>query len=276
MYVQRGRGSGTLERMDRPTPLKRSSSVEQPQLALLDDGHAELLERDRLFEVDRTPAAVVRQGLEWAIELAGIPLGAPLIDVGAGAGVFGQQYNRVALERGAPERPRSVAIEPRGEEAEALQRHYDRVHVCTFAAFVELELAQRVRGTRDTAWCASNPAFSIFPSIVEQLAGELRTVLLYGSIAWGCSAEGSALFEKHPPFACARVVGRVAHRGPGLNPKDGKPWASDQRDVCWWLWVRGERPRRWTCENLPELDGALRRWRVPPGSELELDRSEGP
>lgn len=250
--------------------MKRSSSAEpQPQLALIDDGHAELLERDRLFEVDRTPAAVVRQGLTWAIELAGVPLGAPLVDVGAGAGVFGQQYNRIALERNAPERPRNIAIEPRAEENASLSllRHYEQVHECTFATFAETAMPRLLRRSVYAAWCASNPAFSIFPDIVEAFAGELRALLLYGSIAWGCSAEGAKLFERHPPVACARVVGRVNHRGPGLNPKDGKPWASDQRDVCWWLWVRKQRPARWTCENLPELDGPLRTWKVPPGSE---------
>lgn len=248
--------------------MKRSSSAEPPpQLALLDDGHTVRLERDREFEVDRTPGPVVAQGLRWAIELAGIPTSSPLVDVGAGAGVFGQQYNAICLELGARRVPSSFAIEKRREEIDALSRHYTHAYWGSFAEWCELELAKLQRGTLDTFWCASNPAFSIFASIVDALAPVLRAVLLYGSIAWGCSSEGAQLFEKHPPTACARVVGRVNHRGPGLNPRDGKPWAADQRDVCWWLWVRGQRPRRWSCENLPELEQQQRTWKVPPGSE---------
>lgn len=245
----------------------------RPQLSLIDDGHADALALDREYEVDRTPGAVAHQGITWAMELAGIPTGSPIVDVGAGAGVFGQQYNAISRARAWPEQPRNLAIEPRASEAEGLRRHYARVHVGMFAGFVA-DVLPSMRATIDTWWCASNPAFSIFPDIVDTFAEELRALLLYGSIAWGCSSAGAELFARHPPLACARVVGRVNHRGPGINPATitakcpgGKPWGADQRDVCWWLWLRGEKPKRWSCENLPELTNAQRSWTVPPGSE---------
>lgn len=254
--------------------MKRTRTA-APQLALIDDGHAAKLDRDREHEVDRTPCAVCRQGLEFAIERAGIPSGSPLIDIGAGGGVFGQQYNAiVAADASSPyrnagdlARPSNIAIEPREEEAPNLRRHYSTTIVATFATFAAETLPTMRRGTLDTAWVACNPAFSIFQDIVRTMVPQVCAVLLYGSIAWGCSEEGAELFEQFRPTACGRVRGRVHHRGPGRNPKTGEPWGADQRDVCWWLWQRGKNPTTWATRNLPLLASVDRQWKIPPGTE---------
>lgn len=233
-----------------------------PQLDLIDDGHLAALERDRSHEVDRTPPAVCRQGLEWGFAKIGhVPRYS--LDIGAGSGVFGQQLGLIT-----PGEICRIAVEPRQEERGHLGRHYEDVHMISFVEFVQRR-AMPVR-----AVLASNPAFSIFPDIVRAYVPVLDAVLLYGSIAWGCSEEGAALFAEHPPAHCARIIGRVNHRGPGINPasitKDcpnGKPWGADQRDVCWWLWKRGHTSRVWITENLQPLTVEQRRWTIPPGRE---------
>lgn len=236
------------------------------QIPLIDDGHAAKLERDREYELDRTPVSVCRQGLVWAIdkmlaEIGKVP--STMIDIGAGSGVFGQQLNAIeAAEKNLVRLAYTIAIEPRVEESPHLRRHYDEVHLCTFGAW-----QRTTAGPLCNAWVACNPAFSIFPDIVRACAPVCVATLLYGSIAWGCSEAGAELFAAHPPYACARVVGRVHHRGPGLNPKTGEPWGADQRDNCWWLFLRDHAPDRWTTENLPILPSEQRRWTTPPGQE---------
>lgn len=246
-----------------------------PQLSLIDDGHVEKLERERAFELDRTPGPVCHQGLLWGLDNIRVTTNdyAPptMIDIGAGSGVFGQQIRKIARVPGNGVRSHSlrcIAIEPREEERPWLERHYDEAHQCRFSEYLENERVP------EHAWCASNPAFSIFPTIVRELVPRLELVLLYGSIAWGCSEEGAELFAEYPPIACARVIGRVHHRGPGINPAsitkdcpEGKPWGADQRDNCWWLWKRGNRSRVWTTENLAPLTSDQRRWTIPPGQE---------
>lgn len=241
------------------------------QVPLIDDGHAAQLERDRGYELDRTPAAVCRQGLEWAIDNITSELGwdripATMIDIGAGSGVFGQQLLLAEFSGGLPFVPHRIAIEPRPEESPHLRRHYEQIALCTFAKWWTIHMSVvQVDPTR--AWVACNPAFSIFPDIVRACAQVCVATLIYGSIAWGCSEAGAELFEAHPPVACARIVGRVHHRGPGLNPETGKPWGADQRDCCWWLWMRDHDPDRWSTENLPVLPPEQRRWIVAPGAE---------
>lgn len=249
------------------------------QIPLIDDGHAAKLERDREYELDRTPAAVCRQGLVWAMEqmhAEDIAVPATTIDIGAGSGVFGQQLPAAMGERSGeddwcerllPQGPvHRVAIEPRVEESPHIRRHYETVSLMTFAEWMRRRTDASFSAMTH-AWVACNPAFSIFPDIVRTCAPVCVATLLYGSIAWGCSEAGAELFEAHPPYACARVVGRVHHRGPGVNPETGKAWGADQRDNCWWLWLKDHAPDRWTTENLPLLPFEQRRWTIPPGQE---------
>lgn len=221
---------------------------------LLNDGHDAELERLREYEADYTPGPVVRQGLEWALQRVGMPL--RFLDPSAGAGVFGQQLSALGHDG------LRWAIEPRREER-GLGRHYQ---VVTISRFEETDFDDPF------GLIATNPPFSMWPTFLTcalDLVEEGGAVLFYGSIAWGQSGAGAPIFATHPPIRCARVVGRVIHRGPGLNPKTNKPWASDQRDTCWWLWVKGHHPRGWTTENLPALPKEARRWTVKPGTEPE-------
>lgn len=234
-------------------------------LPLLDDGHAATTERLREYEVDYTPGPVVRQGLEWLVLRLRMVLEFPrwrVLDPSAGAGVFGQQLHAMGHD---PDHGFRWAVEPRFEEKGNLKRHYHEVDCCTFEDFAD-------DGGRDVEpfdLVAGNPPFTLWPKFVERAYALAPggAILLYGSPVWGQSAEGAEVFRRFPPYACARVVGRVHHRGPGLNPKTGKPWGADQRDSCWWLWVPALRPWTWTTANLPALPAEARRWTVRPGTE---------
>lgn len=241
------------------------------QIPLIDDGHAAVLERERGYELDRTPGPVCNQGLVWGVhQIVGWGCKVPrtMLDIGAGSGVFGQQLvlvHREHAERFDEGRLQCAAIEPRLEETPHLRRLYEHLYLCTFGKWMTEPSDLRPHLPR--LWVASNPAFSIFPDIVRACAPVCTATLLYGSIAWGCSEAGAELFEEHRPVACGRVIGRVHHRGPGHNPKTGEPWGADQRDNCWWLWMRDHRPDHWMTYNLPLLPSEQRRWTIPPGQE---------
>jgi predicted RNA methylase len=225
---------------------------------LIDDGHEMDLARLRDYEVDYTPGPVAQQGLAWALRVLSMSYASQrrVLDPSAGAGVFGQQLRPMLHE------PFMWAVEPRFEEKGNLKRHYDEVEACAFAdADFDDEPFDLI---------ATNPPFSLWTDFLERALDLIHDdggVLLYGSIAWGQSSEGAKVFEQHRPSNGARIVGRVHHRGPGVNPKTGKPWGADSRDSCWWLWRKRHTPRTWTTENLPELPPEARRWVVKPGTE---------
>lgn len=239
---------------------------------LIDDGHAEDLERLREFEVDYTPGPVVRQGLEWALRrlhevdyitrfslLAGFP-GLRFLDPSAGAGVFGAQLDVLGHD---PDHGTRWAVEPRPEERANLRRHYHSVASCRFEECNDFD-------GEPFDLIATNPPFSLWAQFLVRaldLVSKGGAVVLYGSIAWGQSSEGDGVFARLPPSRCARIVGRVHHRGPGNNPKTGKPWGSDLRDMCWWMWRKDRSPNMWLTENLPALPAEARRWTVRPGTE---------
>lgn len=240
---------------------------------LIDDGHETGLARLRDFEVDYTPGPVVRQGLQWAIERLfsvehfrrfDLRFGLQcmrFLDPSAGAGVFGQQLHELGHDVDLGFR---WACEPRVEETGNLKRHYHEVETCRFEDADFDDEPFDLVGT--------NPPFSLWSAILERSLDMVYgdgAVLLYGAIAWGQSSEGAKVFNRFPPSRCARVVGRVHHRGPGLNPETGKKWGADQRDVCWWLWEKRRAAKTWTTENLPELPPEARRWAVKPGTEAE-------
>jgi len=232
--------------------------MNEERLSLIEDGHAAGLDRLREFEVDYTPGPVVRQGLAWALRHVGMPR--RFLDPAAGAGVFAQQLDALGHD---PDHGFRWAVEPRPEERGNLRRHYHSVASCRF------EECEDFGGPFDLI--ATNPPFSVWPQFLARsldLVSDRGAVLFYGSLAWGQSGEGAEVFSRLPPTACARVVGRVHHRGPGVNPKTGKPWGADLRDMCWWLWDRGSKHRApWLTENLPPLPAESRRWIVRPGTE---------
>ena len=97
--------------------------------------------------------------------------------------------------------------------------------------------------------------------------------MLLGLSTWGQSADGVDLFREFMPAFQVRVGGRIGFRGPGTNPKTGKPWGVDQRDYSWWIWAPGMRSpsfngdRYWRTLQLPVLPTAQRTWRIKPGTE---------
>ncbi len=250
------------------------------QVNLIDDGHVERLQRDRDHEVDRTPVAVARQGIGWAgpaIE-ADPRKRAIIIDICAGAGVFSMAAREIM-----PLRTR-VGVEIREEERQNLERHCDEVVIGDAISYA-------ADAPTDVSATIGNPAFSIFPDLLRLYYPISKVVLFYGSMQWGCSKAGAELFAEFAPYACARVTGRVGHRGPGINPKNGLPWGADQHDHGFWLWMHDKvalkipkfnalaRDRvearaigetilaEWLTVQLPYLPDAERRWIVPPGSE---------
>jgi hypothetical protein len=243
------------------------------QGTLIDDGHMAKLERDREFGVDYTPGAVAMQILtrlsKRFVEAEGRKP-TSFVDTCAGGGVFGQQARKLWCGGANAIGPTQIGIEPRKEEFGAC-RHYDKYIVGRAEDIVDIVDDTLGGGTIDIT--ATNPDFKIWPTILRLYLPRSRWVMLYGTISWGCSEEGAAVFAEFPPFACDRVVGRVHHRGPGLNPETGKPWGADQRDVCCWTWRRGVRHAQpdgmpvWTTTNLPALSSAERKWLVKPGSE---------
>lgn len=227
----------------------------------------ELIEDDRIpdedlreREADLTPGPVVLQGLQ---HLARTYKLAPVrfLDPCAGAGVFGQQCRRVW-----PGAFR-VGIEKDHREEPSLEHNYNE-HMVGDA--LELLTGPAIRDLAPFDLIATNPAFSIFRELVPMclpLLAPRGRLALYQSIDAGTRGpKGNALFEAHPPVACAHVSGGVTHRV-GVNPRTGRKWGQDQRTYGWWIWDRGHAGPYWASCNLPRLPSEDRKWVVRPGEE---------
>jgi hypothetical protein len=212
------------------------------------------------------PLAVAEQGA-WACRefLTEETPGMQILDVGAGSGSIG-----VGLRKVFPG-AHLTAIEPRAEEAEHLQRHYDDVFIGTVEDYYA-KLAMVVDSSFDLI--ISNPRWSMWGDIFNAslpLAKPGGFLVFHGPSTWGHSDESSeyvSVFDVLPPREQWRVRGRVAYNGDS---------ATDNRKVSWWAFRRPElnsetrqaahRAHGWRCVNLPVLDGEARRWRVRPGTE---------
>lgn len=227
-------------------------------------------ERLRAFEVDCTPGAIVRQGFEMFVEAYCPPAGLRVLDLCAGSGVFGQQARRVL------DRPHLTAVEIRPEERPNLERWYDQVLIGDVRT-IELGQFDLVVG---------NPAFTIWVTVLErsvEALAPLGATMLLGLNELG--TRGSVSREawlRWVPTWQWRIGGTIGFRGPGLNPKTGKPWGCDQRSYSWWSWRRpqgwamprsatqlGRLAASWRALDLAPLSAPERSWIQRPGTERE-------
>jgi hypothetical protein len=223
-------------------------------------------ERLKEFEVDCTPGPIVQQGFESYFWMLGTQkcqvLPKRILDLCAGSGVFGQQARKFFPDA------EIVAVEIRKEERANLDRHYDEVHIGDF---------------REGPWLGhfdlvvTNPAFSLFTDALSnglEATTPTGVVMLLGLNELGTRGSASRqAFTKSPPLWQWRIAGTVGFRGPGTNPKTGKPWGCDTRSYSWWVWQRvADGLKRWphvgrAALELPLLGPRERTWRRRPGTE---------
>jgi hypothetical protein len=225
-------------------------------------------DRLREFEVDCTPGPIVRQGFETFVEAFSPPAGLRVLDLCAGSGVFGQQARSVL------DRPHLTAVEIRPEERPNLERWYDVVRIADVRT-VELGEFDLVVG---------NPAFTLWVPVLERAVGALAPLgvaMLLGLNELGTRGSVSrGAWERWVPAWQWRIAGTIGFRGPGLNPKTGKPWGCDQRSYSWWSWRRpqgwampraavqmGRLAAAWSTMDLALLSAAERSWVQRPGTE---------
>lgn len=228
-----------------------------------DDGGPDL-ERLREFDADFTPTPVVRQVLLHLRDEMGLRP-RTMLDPCAGGGVFGMVAREVW-----PHCLR-VAIEPREEELDNLLNHYDFVRR---GGVESLETEHVVGWTEGIGFdlIVTNPAFSLWPGIVDDLVPNLSRfghLVLLGLCDVLLRGEaGLEVATRRPPSNELPIPGAIGFRGPGINPKNGKPWGTDQRSYSWWDWRKhdGLQPC-WLRDPLPRLPSADRRWTVKPGTE---------
>lgn len=226
-------------------------------------------DRLREFEVDCTPGPIVRQGFETFDEVYTPPAGLRVLDLCAGSGVFGQQARRVLS------RPHLTAVEVRPEERANLERWYDVVTIADVRT-VELGAAFDL--------VVGNPAFTIWPDVLGRAVEALApsgAVMLLGLNELGTRGSASReVWLRWVPTWQWRIGGTIGFRGPGLNPKTGKPWGCDQRSYSWWSWRRplgwamprsasqlGKITASWRALDLAPLSAAERSWVQRPGTE---------
>lgn len=196
-------------------------------------------DREKLYQVDRTPVAVARQGVAILNTLSP----RRVVDIGAGDGVFG-----IACREMWPD-AELIAVEPREEERDGLSRIYDTVIVAK-AADADIPMADVIIG---------NPPWRSEWAGIVQAARESLTLfgslVLLGPSSWGHSDEPSEcarLFDEWSPVAQWRIHGRVAFRGGS---------SADNRKCSYWEWRSGQGGLgSWRTYVLPRLDASERRW----------------
>jgi hypothetical protein len=223
--------------------------------------------RMRDHEVDLTPTAVVEQGLRAIAQH--FPRGTKhrvvMLDPCAGPGVFGQVARRVFSKIEV------VAIEPRREELQFLERNADVVLATTAQAAV-VELAGRKFDL-----IATNPPFREWATILRATLPHLQSwgrLMFLGPSNWGHSDESAELaevFEEIPPYMQMRVRGRVRFRS-ARDPDTGKAPQFFMKKLSWWVWrafpfAQAPYGPGWIAFNLPALDPGARVWTQRPGTE---------
>jgi hypothetical protein len=81
---------------------------------------------------------------------------------------------------------------------------------------------------------------------------------------------GRAIARSLPPAIQFDVPGGVRFRS-GINPDNGKPWTTDERSYCAFLWNEAmlSRSAGWPRALLPELPSSARSWTRRPGTEWQ-------
>lgn len=205
-----------------------------------------------------TPEPVARQGCEALAEVLGIEP-SRVLDPSAGGGVFGK------VARDVWPQAELHGVEPRESERDSLARHYDHHHV----GFIQDAPLPGWHQAAAFDLVVTNPPFSCWVDVLGSVVPYVQGFVAFlGLSTWGQSSDQQACFQHLRPHCQLRVVGRVHFRGPGINPRTGKRWGADQRDVSWWVWRIEDRPPlpSWFVRDLPELPPAARRWTERPGS----------
>ncbi len=247
-------------------------------------------DRDRAYEVDRTPRGLVRAALDahlsarhdharWqAVYVAGNLVwsaieGGPLrvLDVCAGSGVWASEMRAWCERHGIP--VEITAIEVREEEREHLERVVgEPLNVFIGDALALLDDEIIVEG----GWhiVIGNPAFSLLamgkPKAGEQERRSLlpvlldlarAVVLLSTSQAFTRSEAAARWLHDHPPALELRIAQGVRFRA--TSGTDGISYSV----TSWVPYQRHTLPgEAWPCRVLV-LPASARSWRVPPGQE---------
>lgn len=208
-------------------------------------------QRERNFNVDRTPLGVIRQGLSYASALGLTDWADGLfLDPSAGDGRFALVMRESSSD--VP-KPRHIeCIEPRIEELGPLGV------VSDIAETARLQDACLSRLHYDVI--ATNPPFDQWAEIALKCYQDYLApggmMVFYGLSTWGHSdepSEAGELFRRIPPTVQMRIHGRVRHRV-GHNPNTGKPYGTDSRKYSWWVWHKAHAGiRGWNTFNLPPL-----------------------
>lgn len=211
------------------------------------------------WEAFFTPGPVAEQGLRLVSLLRRAP--ANLLDLGAGAGVFGQRSRLVWP------RAERVGVEVRPTER-AAARHYSRFLLGDWSV-------SEVRADAGQGFdlVVSNPPFSrtreMLESALEVLAPR-GLVLFFVRASWGLALHDYDFIRRHAPTLQADVPGRVTLRR-GRSAR-GHELNGDLVGHKWLVFSRRRRSANsWPTTLLPPLPGDMRRWTVRPGTEARVE-----
>lgn len=220
--------------------------------------------RAREFDFDATPRGVVREVVGYIADVyrrTDEPL--RIMDPSAGAGVYGSELRRLYPSA------EIIAIEPRAEEKDGLERHYDSVFSVTFEDAAEAHinhgkaLKKQEREVALFDIIITNPPFKHFEAFIElahQLVNPGGLICFLGLTQWGQAAASAELFKRLRPWRQLRIGGRVGFRG--------AKGQTDSREYSHWLWwVPTMEPAYTELYQLPTLPAEARKWRQRPGAE---------
>lgn len=190
-----------------------------------------------------------------------------MLDLGAGAGVFGQRAPLVfpGIHRTGVEIRPEMALFPDGRPRS--RRHYEQLVIGDYLD-PRLDLP-----TVDLV--VSNCPFSRTIETIERGLGLLRPgglLLLFARATFGYSAKGLTYLSQRRPLKHWPVPGRVSlRRGFG---KTGRPLGGDIVGHVWWVFQRGHRGAahlEWNTRPMPPLPSLFLSWAEVPGDELAVD-----
>lgn len=246
------------------------------QLVIEGVGELSDFERDRAWEVDRTPRPVVRQLVrELVASLRSRPRSC--VDVCAGSGVWADELIAAVIDRWGEPPDLVCMVEARAEERTHLERLRSRwartasaTSACQRPTIVVCIEDWRCIEIGKWSLVVGNPAFSIMLAVISVACSALAEGGVLGLFGHTLGQRGelsSALFERFCPSEHWRVAGSIGFRGDGS--------ACDGRDYGLWVWREVEfwDPYRagWMAKNMPRLPSTARRWVVPPGRDHHLE-----
>lgn len=219
----------------------------------------------REHEADFTPYPIAKLCLMEAAKRVTFSGALHVLDPSAGAGVWLQAAREVL------DVETSVGVDIRESEREHLERNADHAVIGDYMAL------ERHRGAYHVA--VANPPFSLFFDFCSAMMVEADHAWVYAPIDPHLrSADGVEAMRELAPHVDRLLIvpGPVNFRGPGKNPKTGKPWGSDFRTYGLWMLTYKQRPHgifngpalSWKTEVLRMPPAAHRKWTVRPGTEV--------